>query len=129
MDKDQDKGMNRREFIRKAAITGAVAWAVPAIQTVAATPAYADHSPASPTPTVCEHSPHSNESEVNPCLGSGDDCMSTCKCKCIQQTGQDQGGECAAVCNPNCARGTCPPQYCNPGCWDCTGGEVTFGPC
>jgi hypothetical protein len=41
MDKDREKGMDRRDFIRKAAITGAVAWAVPAIQTVAATPAFA----------------------------------------------------------------------------------------
>jgi hypothetical protein len=39
---DHDKnGLNRREFLRKAAVTGAVAWAIPVIQTVAASPAAA----------------------------------------------------------------------------------------
>jgi hypothetical protein len=40
MNEKQD-GVGRREFLRRAAIAGGVAWAAPIIQTVAATPAYA----------------------------------------------------------------------------------------
>jgi hypothetical protein len=115
MDKDQDKGMNRREFIRKAAITGAVAWAVPAIQTVAATPAYAQTNG---TPAVCPHSPPGGEEGL-----PGETCMSTCKGACGTSTG------CAAICNSVCARGVCCANACNPGAWSCVGGSPQFAGC
>jgi hypothetical protein len=41
MAEKETNGLNRREFLRKAAITGAVAWAIPVVQSVAATPAFA----------------------------------------------------------------------------------------
>jgi hypothetical protein len=41
-EREVKKGLNRREFMRRAALTGAAAaWAAPVIQTVAASPAYA----------------------------------------------------------------------------------------
>ena len=55
MAENERNELNRREFLRKAAITGAVAWAVPVIQSVAATPAYAQ-TPAVRTPRGCQHS-------------------------------------------------------------------------
>jgi hypothetical protein len=117
MDKDQDKGMNRREFIRKAAITGAVAWAVPAIQTVAATPAYANHSG---TPQDCQHS-----------LGgdSGGGCMTAC-----QSSGQGCGAACNQFCGPtcDCPGNFCPcDEVCDPAFWsNCTyTGPACTGAC
>jgi hypothetical protein len=108
MDKDQDKGMNRREFIRKAAITGAVAWAVPAIQTVAATPAYAQTSG-----TACVHSP--NENAPN--------CKDACAVRGQAECGKECGGGCESIC-ADCIQGggnVCPsPDYCNPACFDVT---------
>jgi hypothetical protein len=47
------KGMDRRAFLRKAALTGgAAAWAAPVIQTVAARPAFAQTG----SPSECRHS-------------------------------------------------------------------------
>jgi hypothetical protein len=111
MDKDHDKGMNRREFIRKAAITGAVAWAVPAIQTVAATPAYAGTQG-----TTCPHSTPDT---------AGGSCMGSCHSRGFAACGKDCGGGCAGICNTACSGGQCPPQYCNPLCFNvtsCSGG-------
>ena len=119
MDKDQDKGMNRRDFIRKAAITGAVAWAVPAIQTVAATPAYANHSG---TPQDCQHS-----------LGgaSGQGCQGACQ-------GSSVNGGCGAACNNfcgptcDCPGNFCPcDEVCDPAFWnDCVyTGPACAGEC
>jgi hypothetical protein len=109
MDKDQDKGLNRREFIRKAAITGAVAWAVPAIQTVAATPAFAQTSG-----SACVHSP----------IAAGNpNCKDACGSVGMAECGKDCGGGCEAICG-DCISGggnVCPsPDYCNPACFDIT---------
>jgi hypothetical protein len=105
--------LNRREFLRKAAVTGAVAWAVPMVQSVAATPAYAQMGG-----TVCQHSEGPNN------------CMDACKSRGVAACGKDCGGGCADICNPACAQGTCPPQYCNAGCFtvtSCSGScTVTF---
>ena len=48
---EEKKGMDRRQFIRRAAVTtAAAAWAAPVIQTVTASPAFAG------TPEECDHS-------------------------------------------------------------------------
>ena len=48
---DESSGLNRRQFLRRAAVTTATAaWAAPVIQTIVARPAYAG------TPVVCDHS-------------------------------------------------------------------------
>jgi hypothetical protein len=111
----EDEGMDRREFLRKAAIAGSVAWAVPVIQTVAATPAYASHSPT----IVCEHSPQEDQDEIcdaDPCHCSGDNCVSTCQCKCPDCR---TGGDCNAECNDIFNMGVGPAGACDPNCWDC----------
>jgi|ERR671925_2044620 hypothetical protein len=83
--------LNRRDFLRKAAITGAVAWSLPVIQSVAASPAYAQTAC---TPNACQHS-----------LGglSGGGCMSAC------QGSGNCGGSCNAFCRPAC---DCPGNFC-----------------
>jgi hypothetical protein len=116
MAENENSGLNRREFLRKAAITGAVAWAIPVVQTITATPAYASHVP-------CAHSPHDpGDSEFEP--GT---CMGVCKGRhqsCPPAGGT--GGQCADICNANCAQGACPTQFCSPACYQCSGGNITF---
>jgi hypothetical protein len=112
MAEDAKKGMDRREFLRKAAIAGGVAWAVPVIQTVAATPAYAFHQ-GSPHPC-----PHSTPATL------GGSCMGTCQAVCTQQgCGDGAGNRCNDACAPNgpaqCVSGFCCEQACNPAAWDC----------
>ena len=112
------KDLNRREFLRKAAITGAVAWAVPIIQSVSATPAYAQTQG-----TAC---PHSTPDTL------GGSCMGTCKgvCRSTASCGKDNGGPCAGVCNSGiCSAGLCCANACNPGAWTCTNCAVTFAGC
>lgn len=108
---DNEKNeLNRREFLRKAAITGAVAWAIPVVQSVAATPAYAQTQG-----TLCPHSTPDT---------AGGSCMGSCHSRGFAACGKDCGGGCAAICNVACSGGQCPPQYCNPLCFNvtnCTG--------
>jgi hypothetical protein len=123
MANEERNEVNRREFLRKAAITGAVAWAFPVVQSVAASPAYAQ-TPAVCSPRGCQHS-----------LGgaSGGGCMSAC------QGSKVGGGGCGAACNNFCGpRCNCPGNFCrcnelcNPGNWsNCvyTGPDCSGLPC
>lgn len=45
MHSDQSAGVNRRDFLRKAAVTGGIVWSVPLIVTLDASPAYATPAP------------------------------------------------------------------------------------
>jgi hypothetical protein len=92
MAEKENSGLNRREFLRKAAITGAVAWAIPVVQSVAASPAYAQTAC---SPRACQHS-----------LGgaSGGGCMTAC-----QSSGQGCGSACNNFCQPTC---DCPGNFC-----------------
>jgi hypothetical protein len=100
--------VNRREFLRKAAITGAVAWAIPVVQSVAATPAYAQ--------TLSPGCPHSTPDTL------GGSCMGTCKATCVIQIGVECGSGCNDDCNANCQPNIgCFPQACRQACWTCTG--------
>jgi len=102
-DKDGNE-LNRREFLRKAAVTGAVAWAIPVIQTVAASPAAAG------TP-FCGHS----------------ECIAACIAgRCGGLTGADRAA-CNAFCQSECDQ-LCPmgsgtdrectnPNVCSPSYW------------
>ena len=113
--------LNRRDFLRKAAITGAVAWAVPVIQSVAATPAYAQTQ--TPVTPQCEHSPPNPPAEI-----AGEDCMSTCKAACGTASG------CGNICCSNrpgcpCTSGVCCANACNPAAWSCVGGSPVFAGC
>ncbi|MGH2701404.1 MAG: twin-arginine translocation signal domain-containing protein [Actinomycetota bacterium] len=93
---DDQKGMERREFLRKAAITGATAaWAAPLIQTVAATPAFAQTA-GTGQPGSCHHSIGGD---------TGEGCMGAC-----QASGQrDLGRGCGPACNRACDT-LCPVQ-------------------
>jgi hypothetical protein len=102
---DQERGgLNRREFLRKAAVTGAVAWAVPIIQTVAATPAAAG------TP-FCGHSECVAACIAGRCAGLTGSaraaCNSFCQSQCDQLCPQVQGT------NRECTN----PSVCDPGYW------------
>jgi hypothetical protein len=126
MDMDHEKGMDRREFIRKAAITGAVAWAVPAIQTVAATPASAQ------TYIECAHSPTGPGTE---CPQEGN-CKDACAARAQAECGKDCGSGCESVCADCLGTGPCNPcpttDYCNPACYDvtdCAGGCTVVFTC
>jgi hypothetical protein len=90
MSDEQKGGLNRREFLRKAAITGAVAWAIPVIQTVAASPAAAG------TP-FCDHSLCVNNCIQARCVGltgqARQDCNKACQTHCM--TACPPGSQCA----------------------------------
>ncbi len=100
---DEDRGgLDRREFIRRAAMTAAAAaWVAPAIQTVAATPAFAG-SQGTPPPDDggdgCGHS-----------TGLNGGCMGACGSVC-------GGDQCGGFANPSGTQeqGPC-STYCAPG--------------
>jgi hypothetical protein len=111
----EEKGsLKRREFLRRAAITGAAAaWAAPVIQTVAAGPAYAGSTPAD-----CFHS-----------LNGG--CMAACNA-CSTGTAVEEnvdcsnpGSACAQLCCCYCHPGQggdnpcCNPELCDPSQFEC----------
>jgi hypothetical protein len=105
---EERNALNRREFLRKAAITGAAAWAIPVIQSVAATPAYAQAA------SACVHSPIA---QGNP------RCKGACGAAGQPQCGKDCGGGCESVCAACISGGgnICPsPSYCNPSCFTMT---------
>ena len=99
---DESGGLNRRQFLRRAAVTTATAaWAAPVIQTIAARPAYAG------TPVVCDHS----------------GCIGACATSGNKQTcGGPPGTVCAAACESTfgCGNGgeiCSDPAACAPEGW------------
>jgi hypothetical protein len=127
---EERERLDRREFLRRAAAAGAaVAWAAPVVQTIAATPAYAQSNG---TPVPCFHS-------VGGPDGGG--CMSACT-EAMREQGcpkpgeicdgrdPDLGGQgpCQAFCpvgqggdNP-----CCNPGLCDPGNFRCEGGMAVY---
>jgi hypothetical protein len=99
MSDEKRDSLNRREFLRKAAITGAVAWAVPVIQTVAASPAAAG------TP-FCGHSECIAACIAGRCANAADRpacnqfCQTECGRLCPQVQGTDRECTDPNVCNP-----------------------------
>jgi hypothetical protein len=98
---EEKKGMDRRQFLRRAAVTtAAAAWAAPVIQTVTASPAFAG------TPEVCDHS-----ACIGACAASGN--ANTC--------GGPPGTLCATACGQfGCSEGgqTCTTTAaCDPANW------------
>src|SRR5262245_20645089 len=96
---EEKQGMDRRQFLRRAAVTtAAAAWAAPVIQTVTASPAFAG------TPEVCDHS-----ACIGACAASGNkaSCGRPPGTVCAQACGQvgcSQGGQiCSttAACDPS----------------------------
>ncbi len=99
MSNDDREDLKRRDFLRKAAMTtAAAAWAAPVIQSVAATPAFAQSqgTPPPPTDEPCGHS-----------TGLNGGCMGACASVC-------GGNQCGGQGNRNQAAGPC-TVYCAPG--------------
>lgn len=97
MSDEEMEGLNRRDFLRKAAMTtAAAAWVAPVIQTVAATPAFAADQ-GTPAEDECNHSTGLNGG----CMGA---CGSVCGGdQCGGQTnpsGTQQAGPCTVHCPP-----------------------------
>jgi hypothetical protein len=108
---DKGSGLDRREFLRRAAVTtAAAAWAAPVIQTVSASPAFATTN-GTPQPDGCFHSIAE---------GKPNGCQETCKAQ--DDICGPPDGACAVICNAACnlPENACPPQYCDPACWGCS---------
>ena len=90
MKAESPKSVERREFLRKAAITGAAAaWAAPLVQTVAATPAFAQTAG---TQGPCFHSIQQSEGKLRGCMEActgngcqGNQCSPACIAACTPQ--------------------------------------------
>ncbi len=103
---DEPKGIDRRDFLRKAALTGAAAaWAAPVIQTVVARPAFAQTG----SPSECRHS-------VGPWFTNGvqrnaaGGCMEACHHATLGTIGTHpstwaNGDPCMQVCGAACPNG------------------------
>jgi len=128
---EKGSGLDRREFLRRAAVTtAAAAWAAPVIQTVSASPAFATTN-GTPQPDGCFHSISA---------GKPNGCVNTCK---LRDTGEDEelgtipegeticggpDGTCNDICFPACnlPNNGCPPEYCDLACWGCSGTDPIF---
>ncbi|TMK22396.1 MAG: twin-arginine translocation signal domain-containing protein [Actinobacteria bacterium] len=118
----EKKSFDRREFLRKAAITGATAaWAVPVIQTVAATPAFAQTAGTPCPPGGCGQSSGCNGGCM-PACSDGAGCGGN-------QCGQNTNGPCWVWChNPGNGNICCNVGLCNPANFTCSnsGGAATY---
>lgn len=119
----KDPGFNRRDFLRKAAITGAAAaWAAPVIHTIAATPAFAQTNG---TP-VAQNCFHSNADPAQSCM---DACTTTCpqgggeQCDGFGGPPGEVQGPCAVYCNISPGNQCCNSGLCNPGNFTCAPGD------
>ncbi|HWC14337.1 MAG TPA: twin-arginine translocation signal domain-containing protein [Actinomycetota bacterium] len=116
---ESQKGIERRDFLRKAAATGAAAaWAAPIVNTIAATPAFAQTG-GTPSQGGCFHS-----------LGMNGGCMGACGGKCGGNQCGGSGGVCTTYCPPGSGNDNpcCNPGLCEPGNFQCstTGGTATY---
>jgi hypothetical protein len=120
MSTEDRKSVERRDFLRKAAVTGAAAaWAAPIVQTVAATPAFAQGT-GTPAGGGCFHS-----------VGVNGGCMGACGTKCGgNQCNVAHGGPCGTYCPPGTGSDNpcCNPGLCDPNNFVCgpQGGTATY---
>lgn len=112
---DKKKSLDRRDFLRKAAITGAAAaWAAPVIQTVAATPAFAQTAG---TPGPCDHSACVAACNTNAdCRGQAGLCEERCRALCPPGTPCSAACVAAGVCTDATDGGSAWASTCNPSC-------------
>jgi hypothetical protein len=115
-------GLDRREFLRRAAVTtAAAAWAAPVIQTVAASPAFASTN-GTPAPGGCFHSVGGDTGEG--CMGA---CTSSgCTGDACDGFG-DPDGPCATLCNISPGNQCCNPGLCVPANFTCVNGVAVYG--
>jgi hypothetical protein len=119
MDDEQGSELKRRDFLRRAAATGAAAaFAAPVIQTVAATPAFAQEN-GSPVDGGCFHSTGTNGGCMPACADlagcTGNQCGG-------QATPNNLAGPCTLYCTPGQGGGNpcCNPGLCIPGNFVCS---------
>ena len=114
------KELDRRTFLRRAAVTGLVtAWAAPAVQSIAATPAFAMTVGQTPVPEDCFKSTGTTGGCMGACTASG--CSgNACDGMDPDPCNPHYGGEgpCQYLCpsgpggeNPCCNPGLCDPQW------------------
>src|SRR5262245_7416720 len=119
---DKRSGLDRKEFLRRAAVTtAAAAWAAPVIQTVSASPAFATTN-GTPAPGGCFHS---NDDPAQSCM---DACTSACGegggelCDGFGGPPGEVQGPCAVYCGISPGNQCCNPGLCISGNFDCTPG-------
>ena len=114
------KELNRRAFLRRAALTGvATAWVAPVVQSIAATPAFATTVGQTPVPEDCFKSTGTTGGCMGACQASGcsgNACDGVDPDPCNPHYGGD--GPCQYLCpsgqggeNPCCNPGLCDPQW------------------
>lgn len=113
MEETEPKGLQRREFLRRAAIAGAAAWAVPVVRTIAATPAFA-----ATQGTPQKACFHSNNDPSQSCM---DACTSfPCTGKQCDGFGNDKvPGPCGELCHIGPGNSCCNAGLCNPANFTC----------
>ena len=117
---EERQDLRRREFLRKAAMTGVItAWAAPVVQSIAATPAFAT-TVGTPTGGGCFHS------NADPSQSCMDACTSVCTGEQCDGFGGPPGevqGPCAAHCRISPGNQCCNAGLCNPGNFSCSPGD------
>jgi hypothetical protein len=122
---EQDpKAFDRRAFLRRAALTGvATAWVAPVVQSIAATPAFAQTVGQTPVPEDCFHS--SGGPNDTGCMGA---CTASCTGEACDGLDPDPcnphyfgDGPCAYLCAPGQGGGNpcCNPHLCDPQFFAC----------
>jgi hypothetical protein len=122
---EQSNRLNRRAFLRRAAATGlATAWVAPIVQSVAATPAYAQTVGQTPVPNDCFKS--TGGVTGGGCMGacvtsgcSGEACDGVDPDPCNPHYGGD--GPCQYFCPSGQGGGNpcCNPGLCDPANFEC----------
>jgi hypothetical protein len=118
---EESAGLNRRQFLRRAAVTtAAAAWAAPVIQTVAATSASAGAN-GTPAPGGCFHSNDADAAQscMDACTGAG--CTGDACDGFGGQPGEVQG-PCSVYCAISPGNQCCNPGLCNPANFSCEPG-------
>ena len=107
-DTEAGSGIRRREFLKRAALTGAAAaWTVPIVQTIGASPAFAT------TGSPC--GPHNCFYDE----GCNRGCMGACGKKCGSKQCGNKAGPCFVYCKRWCQiHGFKGSPCCNPGLCD-----------
>jgi hypothetical protein len=116
---EEPQDMHRRDFLRKAAVTGVItAWATPVIQSIAATPAFAG-TVGTQTGGGCFHS---NPDAAQSCM---DACTSNSNTPCEGNQCDGFGGAVHGPCSTNCGispgNQCCNAGLCNPANFTCEG--------
>jgi hypothetical protein len=123
LDGRESNGIERREFLRKAALTGAIAaWATPVVQSIAATPAFA--TTVGTPRAACFHSNEADPSQscMAACTSAGTGCNGN-QCDGFG-CGPNGCGPCATYCHINPGNQCCNAQLCDPRRFHCNPGDV-----